>query len=219
MRRKQFLVIGLGRFGTAVALTLASDGHEVVAMDSNETTVQAIMHKVAHAAVADATDERTLRALGIDTFDTVVVAIGTNVEASAFITLTAKDAGARHLVCKATSELMKRVLEHVGADAVIRPEYDSGIQLARTLAAPQFIAELELTKDLKMVELALGRQSVGSLGKLALDKRFGVQVVVHVRDETVRTTLSNETEVRAGDKLVLVGKSAALEKLREALGD
>lgn len=218
MRRKQFLVIGLGRFGTAVATTLFELGHEVVAVDEDEERVRHVMDRVTHAAIVDAADERALRSLGVESFDAVIVAIGQNVEANIFATLAAKDAGARHVVCKAHDDVARRILEKLGAERVVRPEHDSGVELARSLASPQLIAELELSRELGAIELAAGPELTGTLASLDLTKRFGVHVVAHARGETVRVALGPETEVRRGDKLVLVGKKTVLDSLRRDLG-
>lgn len=218
MRRKQFLVIGLGRFGTAVATTLFELGHEVVAVDESEERVRDLMDRVTHAAIVDAADERALRSLGVESFDAVIIAIGANVEANIFATLAAKDAGARHVVCKAHDDVARRILEKLGAERVVRPEHDSGVELARSLASPGLIAELELTREVGVIELAAGAELTGTLATLDLTRRFGVHVVAHARGDTVRVALGPEAEVRRGDKLVLVGKKTVLETLRRDLG-
>lgn len=219
MRKKQFLVIGLGRFGSGVATTLTELGHEVVAIDNSEDRVNEFKNAVTHAAQADATDEQTLRNLGVDGFDAVVVAIGSNVEANIYATLAAKDAGAKQIVCKAIDDVSRRILLKLGADRVIRPEHDSGVDLAYTLASPKVLAEITLTTDTSVIELEAGPELVGNLGRLDLGQRFGVQLIAQARGETVITAFSPQSEVQFGDKLVLVGSNAALEKLRERIGD
>ncbi len=122
MKSKQCLVIGLGRFGTAVATTLYEMGHEVVAVDTNEDNVENVTNLVTHAAVLDATEERALKAIGVADFDVVVVGIGTDVQAAILATMNAKSLGAPYVVTKAIDEMARRVLERIGADLVIRPE-------------------------------------------------------------------------------------------------
>ncbi len=136
MKVQQFLVIGAGRFGSAVATTLYDLGHEVVVVDQREAAIEAIMDQVTHAIIADATDEQALNKIGVANFDAVIVAIGTGLESNILATLAAKSIGARHVVSKATSNLAARVLARVGADLVVRPEHDMGQRLARQLAAP-----------------------------------------------------------------------------------
>ncbi len=214
MKRKQFLVIGLGRFGSGVAHTLFNAGHEVVGIDASEEPVQGMRDMVTQAAVADATHEGTLRDLGVSSFDAVIIAIGTNVEANIYTTLAAKDAGAKYIVCKAIDEISKRILVKIGADRVIRPEFDSGVQLAHQLSSPRLLAQLELTPEFSVIELEANQALSGKLETLT---KQGVQVIAHARGETVRTALTNETEIRPGDKLVLLGRNAALEKMRDSL--
>ena len=127
---KSFLVIGLGRFGRAVACELGSLGHEVLALDNSEENVQHIADSVTQAICGDAQDEAVLRSLGVGNFDCCVVAIGTDIEASILITVMLKELGAKQVVCKALSALHARVLERVGADRVIQPEREIGQRLA-----------------------------------------------------------------------------------------
>jgi trk system potassium uptake protein TrkA len=218
MKRKQFLIIGLGRFGSGVANTLYDLGHEVVAMDASEDPVQENMNRVTHAVVADATDEATLRDIGVSHFDAVIVAIGANVEANIYATLAAKDAGAKYIVCKAMDGISKRILEKIGADKVIRPEFDSGVELAYGLASPKLLAQIELTDDVSVIELEASSEITGRLDTLTFAKQ-GVQIIAHARGTTVRTALTGETEIKLGDKLVLLGRNTALERLRETVGD
>ena len=123
---KSFLVIGLGRFGRAVASELCSLGHEVLALDNSEENVQHIADSVTQAVCGDAQDESVLTSLGVRNFDCCVVAIGTDIEASILVTVMLKELGAKQVVCKALSALHARVLERVGADRVIQPEKEIG---------------------------------------------------------------------------------------------
>ena len=136
---KSFLVIGLGRFGRAVACELGSLGHEVLALDNSEENVQHIADSVTQAICGDAQDEAVLRSLGVGNFDCCVVAIGTDIEASILITVMLKELGAKQVVCKALSALHARVLERVGADRVIQPEREIGQRLAQHLGRTNVI--------------------------------------------------------------------------------
>ncbi len=214
MKRKQFLVIGLGRFGSGVARTLHELGHEVVAIDTRDEPVQEILGSVTQAAIADATDEAVLRDLGISSFDAVIVAIGNNVEANIYTTLAAKDAGAKYIVCKAVDEISKRILLKIGADKVIRPENDSGVRLAQSLASPKLLGSIELTTDYGVMELEATPSIAGKLERVQHD---GVKIIAHARGEVVSADCP--VQIAVGDKLVLLGKIAALEKLRQSVSD
>jgi trk system potassium uptake protein len=209
MKRKQFLVIGLGRFGSAVARTLFELGHEVVAIDSRNDPVEEISGHVTQAAIADATDEAVLRDVGISSFDVVVVAIGNNIEANIYTTLAARDAGARLIVCKAVDEMSKRILLKIGADKVIRPENDSGVRLAQQLANPKMIGQIELGSEYSVMELEAASTLVGRLEKV---QQNGIKIIAHARGDVVQACAPES--IQAGDKLVLLGKQAALERLR-----
>ncbi|MFN3266399.1 MAG: potassium channel family protein [Deinococcales bacterium] len=211
MKRKQFLVIGLGRFGSAVARTLCGLGHEVVAIDSREAPVDDITGAVTQAVIANATDETTLRELGITNFDAVIIAIGSDITANVYATLAARDAGATHIICKAVDDISKRILLKIGADKVIRPEHDSGVRLAQQLATPRMIGQIELGSDYSVMEIEASQLLVGRLEKV---QQNGIQIIAHARGNTVQSSAPNNIEL--GDRLVLLGKKAALERLRDS---
>ena len=115
---KTFVVIGLGRFGVAVATELSALGHEVLALDGAEENVQKVADTVTHAVTGDARDPAVLRALGVRNYDCAIVAVGDDVGNSALITLNLKDLGVKQVICKAQSHVHRKVLEKIGADRV-----------------------------------------------------------------------------------------------------
>lgn len=215
--RSQFLVIGTGRFGSSIATALHDFGHEVVAIDELEEALEPIMQQVTHAVVMDATDEEGLRKLGIRAFDTVVVAIGENLEASILATVAAKAAGARYVISKANGQLSARVLASVGADEVVRPEHDMGRRLARQLASPTEVSALELGRDHTVVEMEATKALAGTLEALRLPKKFGVQVMAVHRDDDIVVNPGADFEVRPSDRIVVLGHNDDLNRLREEL--
>ena len=219
MKAKQFLVIGAGRFGSAVATTLYDLGHEVVVIDRSEAAVEAIMNRVTHAAIADAADEQALRKLGCGNFDAVIVAIGHNLEGNILATVVAKSVGARHVVSKVASELAARVLARVGADEVIRPEHDMGVRVARQLATPSIIDAFNLGLEHGVIEIDVGPRLTGTLESLRLRNRFGVQVIAVNRAGKLEVGPRADFELKPGDKVVLIGSNAAIEKIRDYLSE
>ena len=215
---RQFLVVGVGRFGSSVAGALYDMGHEVVAVDSDEGALEEVMGRVSHAAILDATDERALKKLGVEGFDTVIIAIGENLEASILATVAAKGAGARHVISKASGSLTARVLASVGADEVVRPEHDMGLRLARQLSAPNVIDALELGAEHSVVEVETKRLR-GRLVDLKLPNRFGVQVIGVRRGGALTVSPGADFEVKPGDRVIVVGSNLDLERLRERLGE
>ncbi|MBS3968185.1 MAG: TrkA family potassium uptake protein [Truepera sp.] len=217
MKVKQFLVIGLGRFGAALASTLYSLGHEVVAVDSDEAQVEAVMHQATHAAILDASDEAALRKLGVGNFDVVIVAIGESLEANILATVLAKSLGAKHVISRANSELAARVLSKVGADEVLRPEYEMGIRLAQQLATPSIIDAFNLGDEYGVIEIGVGSKLVGRLKNLRLSNRFGVQVIAVNREGKLYISPGADFDLQLGDKIVLIGSNQEIEDFRTHL--
>lgn len=213
MKKQQFLVIGLGRFGSAVATTLYQLGHEVVAVDVHEENVEEVMNQVTHVAMIDATDERALKAIGIKDFDVVIVCIGADVKANILATVAAKSAGAKYVVAKAIDDMTRRVLEKVGADLVVRPEHDMGVRLAKKLVRPHSFDNVDLGTDYAIVEVTASRRLVGNLRELNLTNRFGVQVIAINHAGHVRITPKAEDTVQEHDTLVVVGTLGNVESL------
>jgi trk system potassium uptake protein TrkA len=219
VKAKQFLVIGAGRFGAAVATTLYNLGHEVVVIDRDEDAVETIMNQVTHAAIVDATDEDALRKLGAGNFDAVVVAIGENLEANILATVAAKSVGARHVVSKVASGLAARVLARVGADEVIRPEHDMGIRVAKQLATPSILDAFNLGTEHGVIEIEVRPSLSGSLEGLRLRNRFGVQVIAVNRGGKLEIGPPATYELKPGDKVVLIGSNEAVERIRDYLSE
>lgn len=217
--RKQILVIGCGRFGSAVARTLAESGHEVVVADHDEVALRTVMDEVAHAAVIDATDEEALRRLGVANFDTVIIAIATDFEAGVLATVAAKSAGAEHVVAKATSSTAARVLLRVGADEVVRPEHDMGVRLAHQIATPSIVDAFMLGEEHEVVEVDVGTQEAmhGRLSKLRLPNRFGVQVIAVNRGGKLTVSPGADFEVQLGDRVVVIGEVEAVRRFEREL--
>lgn len=219
MKIKQCLVIGLGRFGSAIATTLYEMGHEVVAIDKKEENVERVMNLVTHAAIVDATEERALRTLGLSDFDVVVVAIGSDVQANILATMNAKSLGAKYVVTKAIDEMARRVLERIGADLVIRPEHDMGVRLARQIATPSIIDTLDLGTEHAIVEIETNERLRGNVRELNLTGRFGVQIIAISHAGRVQVTQLAEQVIQPHDKLVILGTSHSIDELRRYLGN
>ena len=218
MKVRSFLVIGAGRFGSALAQTLFELGHEVVVTDQREEAVEAVMTHATHAVVLDAADEEALAKLGPSNFDVVVVAIGESFEGAVLAVAAAKALGARRVVAKATSALAAQVLAKVGADEVVRPEHDMGVRLARQLVTPALLDAFELGETHGVVEIEAGPSLVGTLAHLRLPNRFHVQVIAVEHGEHLTVGPKADFEVAEGDRLVVIGATHDLDRFRESLG-
>ena len=217
MSIKQFLIIGAGRFGSALATTLYNAGHEVVVVDRDALRVEAINNRVTHAVMLDATDEDELGTLGLNTFSRVVVAIGGDLEASVLTIVAAKSQGAAHVISKATSETSARVMLTVGADEVVRPEHDMGVRLAKNLLTPSIVDAFELGEHYEVVEFRARDKLCGRLQDLKLSNRFGVQVIAIIRQGTLDVSPSADYVIRPGDDVVMIGDVKDVRKLRSYL--
>ena len=155
MKINQFVIIGLGRFGSSLGEELVKLGYEVLGVDRDEEKVQELSHILTHAVVADATEEEVLRSIGARNFDCGVVAIGDDIQASILATILLKDLGVKKVVAKAVSDLHGRVLERVGVDRIIYPERDMGIRVAHQLVSPNLLDYIELSKKYTIAELAV----------------------------------------------------------------
>ena len=211
---KSFAVIGIGRFGTSVALTLSLMGHEVLAVDTSEAAIDSIADRVTHAIVADATDERVLRRIGIAEFDAVVISVAADIRASILTAMLSKELGAKRVVAKAADDLHAKLLIKAGADQVVQPERDSGVRLARSIAVDSVLDYFALTDDVSINELRLPYSWAGkSLVQLGIRTRYGVSVIAIKRGEKMIVAIDPNSALEQGDVLVLLGSNHELEKL------
>jgi len=212
--RKQFAVIGLGRFGSSVAQTLSELGHEVLAIDSDEGAVQAMANYVTHAIQADAQEEDTLRALGIRNFDVAIVAIGDDVQANILITLMLKELGVKMVVAKAINALHGKVLEKIGADKVIYPEKDMGIRLAHNLVSYNVMDFMELAEGYKVIEAIAPLKFVGeSLSALNLRAKYGISIIAIKKTDRIVVAPGADDLIEKDDIIVIVGDNEALARM------
>ena len=217
MIRKQYVVFGIGRFGSALCKSLSEMGHEVLAVDSEEEHIRSITPYVTQALQMDATDEEALHSLGVRNFDAVVVSIGDNLRDSIMVTLLCKDLGAKYLVAKATDEVHARMLKKMGADRVVFPERDMGVRVAKTLVSPRLLDLINLTGDYMMADIAVPASWIGhSLKELDIRKRYNVSVLVVHRDANVMMNLTADTQFLKGDDLLIMGHRSDIERI-EAL--
>lgn len=216
MAKKQYAVIGLGRFGQSVALTLSSLGHDVLAIDSNEQLVQEVADDVTHAVQVDARDEAALKQLGIRNFDVVVVAISQDIESSILITVTLKDLGVNTVVAKAQNALHGKVLEKVGADKIVFPEKDMGVRLAHNLVSPNILDFIVLHPDYSIMEVVAPRSFVNkTLGQLNLRAKHNLSVLAIKKGDTVVVAPGADAKVEENDAIIAVGRNEVLDRLMD----
>jgi trk system potassium uptake protein TrkA len=208
------LVIGLGRFGASAARELMRLGHEVLAVDGNESIVNEIAPEVTHAVQLDAADEGALRAIGAADFDHAIVAISSGVEASIFATMALKKLGVGNVVAKAGSDLHGAILERVGADRVVFAEREMGQRVAHSFAVRQVVDYLDVAPRVGIVKVHPPESWVGrSLRDLGLEVRLQLTPVALRRGDGVTINPDGTEVIRADDQLILIGKDDRLEEL------
>lgn len=213
MLGKQFVVIGLGRFGSSVAKTLYSLGKEVLAIDTDEEVVQSISDSVTHAVQADATDEATLRSLGVRNFDVAVITIGSDVQSSVMVTLLVKELGIKFVVAKAQNELHAKVLYKIGADRVVFPERDMGVRVGHNLCSSNILDFIELSPDYSIMEIeAIDEWNYKTLRELNMRSKYGINVMAIKREAHVNVSPLADDKIMPKDVLVVIGDS---DKLKE----
>lgn len=213
---KQFAVIGLGRFGSSVAMTLAKMGYDVLAVDTNEDKVNDILEYVTHAVQVDAMDEQALKALGIRNFDTVIVAIGQDVQSNILVTVMLKEMGVKNVVAKAVTALHGKVLERIGTDKVVFPERDMGVRVAHALVSRNIMDQISLSPEYSVLELTAPPEFIGkTLAESAVRLKHGVTVLAIRRGSEVVISPGAMQTVEEGDVLVVVGRNERLTALEE----
>lgn len=213
---KSFVIIGLGRFGTAIASELSALGHEVLAVDVDEERVQQVADHVTHAVTGDGRNIEVLRALGVRNFDCVVVAMGSDVGNSALITLNLKELGVKEVICKAQSHVHSRVLEKIGADRVVFPEYEMGAKLAQGLSSSNVLNFIELSEDYGILELSAPQSWQGkSLRELDVRNRHHVNVIATRKNGELNVAPSPDLPLESGDQVVALGRYEDINLLHE----
>ncbi|BDG34980.1 potassium channel family protein [Saccharococcus caldoxylosilyticus] len=216
MKKKQFAVIGLGRFGGSICRTLSEQGMEVLAIDIDEDRVNEFASIVSHAVVGDSTDENVLKSLGIRNFDHVIVAIGDNIQASILTTLILKELGVQHITVKATNDYHEKVLKKIGADQIVHPERDMGERIAYNLISNNVLDYLELSDKHSIVEIVASERLDGhSLLELDIRARYGINIVAIRRGTNVIVSPLASEIIRKGDVLVVIGADEDIDRFEE----
>ena len=216
MKKKQYLVIGLGRFGSAVATTLFKKGMEVLAIDRNPDLVQAVSNLVTQAVVADARDKEVLKALGVQDFECAIVAIGSDLAASVLTVMNLKELEVPYVICKAHDETHRRVLEKLGVDRVIIPEQENAQRLARSLNSHNVLDYIELSDDYGILDLPAPKSWVGkTLKELNVRAKLGVNIIAVENGNQTNVSPSADYRILEGDILVVLGDNYSLEAVQK----
>jgi trk system potassium uptake protein TrkA len=215
--KKEYLVIGLGRFGSSVARQLEENGCSVLAIDRDEKRAKQIADDVTFSMCVDITNEDSLAELGMRNFDGAVIAIGENLEASVLATMWAKEQGVPQVIAKASGEMQGKILEKVGADEIVYPEREAGMHLANQLAFNSLIDTIELTSDYSITDIPVPEDWIGkNLKELKLREKYRVNVIALKRHGEMTMNPDADKPALKGDVFVLMGTNDTLKKLATA---
>ena len=221
-----YAVIGLGRFGSAVASTLVEMGQEVIGIDSDEERVKEMSDVLSQTVALEATDIKALREVGVQDVDCAVVSIGENIEASLLVVMQVKELGVERVIAKAVTDLHGRILQKLGVSRVIFPEREMAIRVAHSLVIPNVLDYIELSKDYSIVEVPAPPDFHGkTLKQLELRPRYGLTLIAIKRKSataggkeiTIVAPSADET-ILSGDVVALLGSSDRFAKLGQILG-
>ncbi|WP_064092387.1 potassium channel family protein [Rossellomorea aquimaris] len=214
--KKEFVVIGLGRFGGSIVRSLSEQGMEVMAIDQDEDKVNEFSSIASHAVVADSTDESVLKSLGIRNFDHVIVAIGDDIQSSILTTLMLKEIGAKNITVKAQNDYHEKVLRKIGANQVVHPERDMGRRIAHNIVSNNVLDYLELSDEHSIVEIVANDHLSGNtLIQLDIRAQYGINIVAIKRDRDIIVSPQADEQIREGDVLIVIGADSDISRFEK----
>lgn len=216
--KQEFAIIGLGRFGGSICEELSTEGMEVLAIDYDEDKVNEYKNIATHAVIADSTDEPTLKEIGIQNFDHVIVSIGDNIQASILTTVILTEIGIKKITVKAQNDYHEKILNKIGANHVTHPERDMGKRIARHLISNNILDYLEVSDEHSIVEVKAGKKMLGkSLIDLDIRANYGCNVVAIKRDNDINVSPMAEDVLKSGDVLIVIGADNDIAKFEKHL--
>ena len=212
---RSIAVLGLGRFGKKLALSLYDMGEEVMAIDKNAELVEAVSGGVTYAVEADVSNADALKGVNIGDMDTVVVAMGSDLTASIMAVMVSKEQGVPHVIAKAADERMGEILKKVGADKIIFPEEETGLRTARRLASDSFLDFFDIDDNLCLVEIMPKPEWIGkNLIELDLREKYRVNVVAVKDHSEMRSFIDPKRPLENDTELLVIIEKADLKLIK-----
>lgn len=212
---KTYAVIGLGKYGRAVAEELVKSGADVLAIDYNEEYVNDASTIIPVCKCADITDPKVVEQLGLAEVDVVIVAMATNLEASVMAITLCKEVGVKTVIAKCSDEMQRKIMSRVGADVVVFPEKESGIRLAKNLLSAGFSDLIELSEEVSMVEMDMKETWIGkTLLQLDIRKKYSMNVVAIRQGQQIYTDIDPQKPLEADMKLIVIANLKQLKKIK-----
>ncbi|WP_026692197.1 potassium channel family protein [Peribacillus kribbensis] len=204
--KKEFAIIGLGRFGGSICRELSEQGMNVLAIDIDEERVNEFANIASHAVVGDTTDEAVLKSLGIRNFDHVIVAIGDNIQSSILTTLILNELGVSSITVKAQNDYHEKVLKKIGAHKIVHPERDMGKRIAHSMVHTSVLDYLAVSDEHSIVEIKAGKKIAGhSIVEMNVRAQYGLNIVAIKRNKDIIVSPSAEDYIQEEDILIVIG--------------
>lgn len=214
--KKEFVVIGLGRFGGSIVRELIEQGADVMAIDIDHERVDEFASIATQAVVADTTDESVLKSLGVRNFEHVIVAIGENIQASILTTLMLKEIGVKKITVKAQNDYHAKVLHKIGADKVVHPERDMGIRIAHNILSNNVLDYLELSDEHSIMEIKANEKLAGyTLIELDIRAKYGINIVAIKRGDDIIVSPQADMDIEREDILIIIGSDADINRFEK----
>ncbi|MBR6530687.1 MAG: TrkA family potassium uptake protein [Clostridia bacterium] len=210
-------IIGLGRFGMALAASLAEAGCDILVLDKNEEKIRQVRAYTDHAYVTSSLSKETLTEAGIPNCDVVVVGIGKLLDVSILTTLTVVSLGVKRVIAKATTPEQGEVLQKLGAE-VVYPESDMAVRLAKKLTSGSLIEFLSLSNEIEISEILLTDKLIGkNLAEANLRGKFSLNIIALEHGDNTQITLSPDYVFAEGDIIVVIGRGEDIRKFQNFL--
>ena len=211
--KKEFVVIGLGRFGGSIVRELVKQGANVMAIDTDSERVDEYARIATQSVVADTTEEETIKSLGLWNFEHVIVAIGEDIQSSILTTLILKELGVAQITVKAQNDYHEKVLLKIGADFVVHPERDMGIRIANNMMSNSVLDYLEISSEHSIMEIKANEKIAGnSLIELDVRAKYGVNIVGITRGDEIMISPAATERIQVGDILLMIGADVDINR-------
>ena len=210
---KSILLIGLGRFGRHIAIKLDELHHQVMAVDKEDTRVDAVLPFVTNAQIGDATNEDFLSSLGVGNFDVCIVAIGDDFQNSLEVTSLLKELGARMVVSRAARDVHAKFLLRNGADEIVYPERQLADWVAIRYSADHILDYIELDEEHAIFEISIPREWIGkTIGQLDIRKKYNVNIMALKTNDIMNLKISSDTQLLKDSTMLVLGETKHIQK-------
>lgn len=216
---KSFCVIGLGKFGTSLALNLAEEGNQVMILDNDSDKVTALADMFTNAVIGEATNETVLRSAGVVDYECAVVCFTENINQNVLLTIMLKELGVKKVVARAANDGHRKVLEHIGVDVIVDPEKDMGEKLAFMLTKDNVTEFIEFS-GYKLIEVKVPDEWIGkNLIDLDVRRKYGINVIAVTRagDDVADVSPAPTRIFSKGEKMSVIGSDRDIEKLMKQM--